>query len=121
VAYNTQDSDSKVRDYVYGETVDIVQGWENNALRVGDTKFAAYIRKSWQPYIDALREDREVIVHGWELPDDHWARALGVDRSWTLTADDRLVPRDDPQFVPPNRAQRRAMGQRGNGLNGQAD
>ena len=77
-----------------------------------------YALDALSPRVDALATGREVkAIHGWELPDGHWARKLGLDRDWTLGADNVLRPFEPPpgtrRFTPPgNRAQRRAAGWR---------
>ena len=71
-----------------------------------------YALDALSPRVDALAEGREVRgIHGWLLPDGHWARKLGLDRDWTLGADNVLreeISPPGPKFVPPgNRAERR--------------
>ena len=114
------DADSRVRDYIHAETVDIVQSWENNALNDGDTKFARYIQKCWQPRIDALYEGRAVLISRYELPLWHpMSTKYGGDPAdhLELGPDDVLRPYVSLKLKL-NRADRRAGGQRGNGLNG---
>ncbi len=77
-----------------------------------------YALDALSPRVDALANGDEVRhIHGWLLPDGHWARRLGVNRDWTLGADDVLRPYEPPpgtpKFAPPgNRKQRRATGWR---------
>lgn len=76
-----------------------------------------YALDALSPRVDALANGAEVPgIHGWLLPDGHWARKLGLDRNWTLGADNVLreeISTPGPKFVPPgNRAERRAAGWR---------
>ena len=76
-----------------------------------------YALDALSPRVDALADGREVRgIHAWLLPDGHWARKLGLDRNWTLGADDVLreeISTPGPKFVPPgNRAERRKNGWR---------
>ena len=115
------DADPRVRDYIHAETVDIVQAWEHNALRDGDTKFAAHVRKVWQPRIDALHEGRAVLISRFELPYEHrMSPKYGGDPAdhFELGEDDVLRPYVSPKLKLNRRAERRAAGQRGNGING---
>ena len=112
---------SRVRDYLHAEFVDRVGRWEGNAINDGEVKFARYIRKSWQPTIDALRENRAVLIPRFELPYDHpMSPKYGGDPGdhLELGADDILRPYDGPApKLRLNRAERRA-GQRGHRVNG---
>jgi hypothetical protein len=113
-------TDSRVRDYIHGEICDQVERWVNNALADGDPKFARYARRSWQGRIDALYEGRAVLVSRFELPDWHPMNPkYGGDPAdhFELGEDDVLRPHEGPKLKL-NRAQRRAAGWRGNGLNG---
>jgi hypothetical protein len=125
VAHDTQNADSQVRDYIHAWTVDQVSRWENNALNDGDVKFARYVRKSWQPRIDALYEGRAVLISRFELPREHpmspkWGGNPGDHLE--LTADDRVRLYEGPPEpkLRLNRTERRRAGWRGPGLNGQS-
>ena len=56
----------------------------------------SWSREAWRqlsPRVDALANgDAVPAVHGWELPEGHWARVLGMHRDWTLGADNVLRP-----------------------------
>ena len=62
------------------------------------------------PRVDAFADGREVRhIHGWELPDGHWARALGLDRNWMLGTDDVLREEISPvSSIQPDRVRRSA-------------
>ena len=82
------------------------------------TEAGRYAFDALHPRVAALTNGDEVrAIHGWELPEGHWARGLGLNRDWTLGADDVLRPYQPPpgpRFVPPlNRKQRREAGWRG--------
>ena len=99
MAYDTQESDSTVRDHIHAVTVDLVSRWENNARNDGDVKFANYIRKSWQSRIDALYEGRAVLVSRYELPYEHpMSPKYGGDpaTNFVLGEDDVLRPYEGP-------------------------
>jgi len=43
--------------------------------------------------VAAYADGSEVrYIRGWELPDGHWARGLGLNRNWTLGSDNILRP-----------------------------
>ncbi len=83
------------------------------------TEYGRYAFDALHPRVAVVAEGREVPgIHRWELPEGHWARKLGLDRDWTLGADNVLRPWEPPpgtpKFVPPlNRKQRREAGWRG--------
>jgi hypothetical protein len=58
-------------------------------------------RTAWEQLshsVDALANGEAYRFHGWELPDDHPARVLGVDVDFILDEDDvlRVVSRERP-------------------------
>ena len=119
---------AQLRDYLHADLADFVQTYESKALAAGDIALASCKRTVHQARLDALLEGREVKgIPRWDLPDWHPESAKyggnPYDR-FTLGADDVLRPDEvTPRntFTPPgNRAERRAAGWRGNGLNGQA-
>ena len=113
-----------LRDHLHADLADFVQSVENMAMAQGDTALATEARKVHQRRLDALLNGEEVKgIARYELPDwcaESTAYGGGPTDRFTLTSDDQLVPDSvTPKFVPPgNRKQRRKMGWRGNGLNG---
>jgi hypothetical protein len=76
----------------------------------------------WTPVCDALLEGRAIEISRYELPDWHLESPKhggNPHDRFVLDADDVLRPAPELPKVTPNRATRRAMGQRGPGLNGQ--
>ena len=57
-----------------------------------------YAFDALSPRVNAFADGSEVpYIHGWELPDGHWARGLGLDRDWTLGSDDVLREEISPR------------------------
>lgn len=126
MAYSVEKPDADLRGYLHAKLADFVQRTVNNALRDRDPEFAAYARKVHQARLDAFLEGREVRhIRRWDLPDWHPESSIyggDADDLFTLGPEpDDVLTRDEvktPAFVPPNRAERRAAGWRGPGLNG---
>jgi hypothetical protein len=112
-------ADSTLRDYLVAWYCDLRQTYMNTARKGSDEELERYVKAQWTPLIDALLDGEAIEFHRFELPPDHpQAPPHGGNPTDTLElgSDDVLRPvvSTGPRFVPPNRAQRRAMGQRNN-------
>ena len=55
----------------------------------------AWSSQAWEQLshsVDALANGGEYRLHGWQLPDGHWALVHGVNADWVLGSDDVLRP-----------------------------
>jgi hypothetical protein len=119
VAHDIQSADAELRGYLHAELADFVETYVNIALASGDTELATYTQRSHQMRLDARLEGREVrFINRSDLPDWHPESPKhggDPDDRFSLGPDDVLRPEETkaPKLRPPNRAQRRAMGWRG--------
>lgn len=109
-------ADTQLRDYLLAAAVDFRQlmssTLEGHTIEGGETVWDHLSGR-----VDALYAGEEVVISRYELPDWHpKSPKHGGDPGdrFELGSDDILRPYEstEPRFVP-NRAQRRAMGQRG--------
>jgi hypothetical protein len=112
------DADSRLRDHLLASAVDFRQ-LMSTTLEGFTIEGGQSVWDHLSGRVDALLEGKEVTFSRHELPDWHdEAPCHGGDPSdsFTLGPDDVLreaTTSTEPRFVPPNRAQRRAMGWRG--------
>lgn len=114
-------SEPDLRDYLLGELVDFRElcssTLEGHVIANGETVWEHVSHR-----IDALLDGRPVTINRYQLPDWHEESPKHggnpADR-FTLGPDDILRPYESPEPKPRlNRAERRAAGWRGPGLNG---
>jgi hypothetical protein len=114
--------DPDLRDYLLAEFVDFRElmssTLEGHTIENGETVWQHLSHR-----IDALLDGREVTISRFQLPDWHEeSPKFGGDPGdrFTLGPDDILRPYESPEpKLKLNRAERRANGWRGPGLNGQ--
>ena len=85
-----QDAEPELRQYLLADCVDFRHRMCNTLA-----EDPSWSREAWRQLshsVDALASGGEYRCHGWELPDGHPARALGVQLDWVLGSDDILRP-----------------------------
>ena len=118
MAYSIERADSKLRDYLHAMYVDLRETFSRTLpdVRTADGRS---VWDLWTPICDAVLEGKQVEISRYELPDWHYESHAGrPDDRLQLGPDDVLRPAPESPSVMPNRATRRAMGWRENGLNG---
>jgi len=82
------DDGAAVREYLLAEAVDFRRDMCDTFLS-GD-QAVEYVWVELSKPVDQLANGEAYRLHGWELPDDHPARALGMNVDFVLGADDVL-------------------------------
>jgi hypothetical protein len=116
-------ADNRLRDYLLGDAVDFreLMSTTLEGYTIEGTDETVYQLLSHK--VNALMAGDEIEVPRYDLPPWHPESTQyggNPHDRFVLGPDDVLRPADpkQSQFVPPNRATRRAMGWRGNGLSG---
>jgi len=114
-------ADGKLRGYLHASYADLRELF-SSTLPDDRKADGRSVWEIWTPVCDALLEGRAIEISRYELPDWHLESPKhggNPHDRFVLDADDVLRPAPELPKVTPNRATRRAIGQRGPGLNGQ--
>jgi hypothetical protein len=82
------DAEPELRQYLLADRVDF-----RHRMCTILAEDPSWSREAWRQLshsVDALASGAEYRCHAWELPDDHPARALGVNTDFVLGADNVL-------------------------------
>jgi hypothetical protein len=82
------DSEPGLREYLLAECVAFSRSMCTTLAENPDWSREAWTQLSHS--IDQLASGGEYRCRAWELPDDHPARQLGMQRDWVLGSDDVL-------------------------------
>jgi hypothetical protein len=112
VARSVERRDTSVREHLLAFYHGLRSTYADNARRDGDEELARAVDNAWGPMVNALLDGKAVRLTRSDLPDDHPLRRGAADDLLELGSDDVIRPIDEPtdhRFVPPNRAERRAL------------